>query len=85
MGGTGDDEQLLVVGIGIWFADEVVEVGYMLLKLVGTIHIIIVGIVADNDTRVLHHILDEVEAWNVGIGESLVGVGSVFYHIWKRE
>ena len=59
---------------------EVVEVGYMLLELVGTIHIIIVGIVANDDTRILHHVLDEAEAWDAGIGESLLGVGPVLYH-----
>ena len=57
-------------------ANEVVEVGDMLLELVGTIHIIIVCIVADDDTRVLHYVLDEAETREIGIRECLVGVGS---------
>ena len=48
----------------------------MLLELVSTIHIIVVGIVADDDTRVLHHVLNEAEAWNLRIRKSLIGVGS---------
>ena len=53
---------------------EVVEMSDMLLELVSTIHIIVVGIVADDDTRVLHHVLDEAEAWNLRIRKSLIGV-----------
>jgi hypothetical protein len=49
----------------------------MLLELVSTIHIIVVGIVADDDTRVLHHVLNEAEAWNLRIRKSLIGVGSI--------
>mgnify|MGYP006391057201 CR=1 FL=1 len=48
-----------------------------LRELVSTIHIIVVGIVADDDTRVLHHVLDEAEAWNLRIRKSLIGVGSI--------
>ena len=59
--------------------DEVVEMSDVLLELVCTIHVIIIGIVANDDTRALHHVLDEAEAWDVGIRESLVGVGPVFY------
>ena len=51
----------------------------MLLELVGPIHIIVVGVVTYNDTRVLHHVLDEAKAWNLRIRKSLVGIGSVFY------
>ena len=40
-------------------AYEIVEVGDVLLKLVRTVHVVIVGIVPNNDTRILHHILDE--------------------------
>ena len=58
---------------------EVVEMSDMLLELVSTIHIIVVGIVADDDMRVLHHVLDEAEAWNLRIRKSLIGIGSVFY------
>ena len=29
-------------------------------------------------TRVLHHVLDEAEAWNLRIRKSLIGVGSIF-------
>ena len=60
-------------------ANEVVEMSDVLLELVCTIHVIIIGIVANDDTRALHHVLDEAEAWDVGIRESLIGVGS-FYH-----
>ena len=56
---------------------EVVEMSDMLLELVSTIHIIVVGIVADDDTQVLHHVLDEAEAWNLRIRKSLIGVGSI--------
>ena len=51
----------------------------MLLELVSTIHIIVVRIIADDDTRVLHHVLDETEAWNLRIRKSLIGIGSVCY------
>ena len=47
------------------------------LAVIMTIHIIVVGIVADDDTRVLHHVLDEAEAWNLRIRKSLIGVGSI--------
>ena len=43
--------------------DKVVEMRDVLLKLVSTIHIIIVGVIADDDTRILHHILDVAESW----------------------
>jgi hypothetical protein len=64
--------------------DEVVKVSDVLLELVGPIHIIVIGIVTDDDTRVLHHVLDEAEAWDVGVWESLIWVRSVFYlgHKW---
>ena len=48
-------------------------------ELVSTIHIIVIGIVADDDTRVLHHVLDEADAREIGIGESLIGVWSILY------
>ena len=64
-------------------ANEVVEMGDVFLKLVSTIHIIVIGIVADDDARVLHHVFDEAEAWDVGIRESLVGVRTLFYHIYR--
>ena len=51
----------------------------MLLELVSTIHIIVIGVITDDDTRVLHHVLDEAEAWNLRIRKSLIWIGSVFY------
>jgi hypothetical protein len=60
--------------------DEVVEVCDVLLKLVGTIWIIVIGIVADDDTRVLYNVLDKTESWQVRIWKNLVGVGSIHYH-----
>ena len=47
--------------------------------MVSTIHVIVVRIIANDDTRVLHHVLDETEAWNLWIRESFIGIGSVFY------
>ena len=44
-------------------ANEVVEVCDVLLKLVGTIRIIVIGVVADNDARILYHVLDKTESW----------------------
>ena len=58
---------------------EIVEMGDMLLELVSTIHIVVIRLIADDDTRVIHHVLDEAEAWNLRIREGLIGVGSVFY------
>jgi hypothetical protein len=40
-------------------ADKVVEMRDVLLKLVSTIHIVIVGVIANDNTWILHHILDE--------------------------
>ena len=47
--------------------------------MVSTIHVIVVRIIANDDTRVLHHVLDEAEAWNLRIRKSLIGIGSIFY------
>ena len=38
---------------------EVVEMSNVLFKQVRSIHVIIVSIVSNDDTRILHHILDE--------------------------
>ena len=35
----------------------------------------------DDDTRVLHHVLDVAQAWNLRFRESLIGIGSVFISI----
>ena len=59
--------------------NEVVKVCDVFLKLVSTINIIVIGIVSDDDTRILYHILDVTEAWNVRIRESLVGVWPIHY------
>ena len=58
--------------------------GDMLLELASIIHIIVVGVVAVDDTRVLHYVLNEAEAWSIGIRNSLIGIWSVFYH-YKLE
>ena len=71
------------LGYGAEFADnqpvayEIIEMSDMLLELVSTIHIIVISVVTYNDTRVLHHVLDEAEAWNLRIRKSLIGVGSI--------
>ncbi len=40
----------------------------------------------DDDTRVLHHVLDEAEAWNLRIRKSLIGVGSINdFHKFRLE
>ena len=51
------------------------------LKLVCTIHIIIIGVVTNNNTRILHHILDESEARNDRFGESLIRIRSYGHHM----
>ncbi len=58
-------------------ANKVVEVSDVLLKLVCTVNIIIIGIVTDDDTWILHHILDEAKSWEVRIRENLVWIWSV--------
>ena len=50
---------------------------YVLLKLVRTVNVVVVGVVADDDVGILDHVLDVAEAWNVGIRESLVGIWPV--------
>jgi hypothetical protein len=60
-------------------ADEIVEVGNVLLKLICTIHVIIVRVVPDDNARILHHVLDETETRNLRIRERRIGVGSVGY------
>jgi hypothetical protein len=61
---------------------EVVEMSDMLLELVSAIHIIVISVVPYNDTRVLHHVFDEAEAWNLQIRESVIWIRSVFdFHI----
>ena len=62
-------------------ANKIVEVSDVLLKLVSTIHIVIVGIIADDDTWILHHILDEAKSWEVRIRENLVWIWSVHFTI----
>ena len=63
-------------------ANETIKMSDVLLKLVGTIHIVVVRIVANNDVRILHHVLDKAEAWDVWIWKCLVGIGSVVeFHI----
>ena len=42
--------------------DEVIEVCDVLLKLVSTIHVIVIGIVTDDDTRILYHVFDKTES-----------------------
>ena len=51
----------------------------VLLKLVRTIHVIVVCVVPDDDAGILHHILDEAESWEVRIRERFVGVWPIFY------
>ena len=59
--------------------DEVVEMSDMLLKLIRSIYIIIIGIVAYDNTRILHHVFDEAEARNLRIRKCLIRIGPVFY------
>ena len=58
-------------------ANEVVEMGDMLFKLVGTIHVIVISLVADDNVRIFNHILDIAQARNLWIRESLVWIGSI--------
>ena len=58
-------------------ANKIVEVCDMLLELVSTIHIIVIGVVTDDNTWVLHHVLDEAKSWEVRIWENLVWIWSV--------
>ena len=59
--------------------DEIIEMSDMLLELVSTIYIIVVGVITYDNTRVLHHVFNEAEAWNLRIRKSLIGIGSGFY------
>jgi hypothetical protein len=66
-------------------ADEIVEVCDMLLELIGTVYIIIVRVIPDDDPRILHHILDVAEAGNLRIWECYIRIGPFGYlvHIDK--
>ena len=57
-------------------SDEIVEVRDMLFKLIRPVHVVIVGVVPDDDARILHHILDVAQAWNLGIRECRIRIGS---------
>jgi len=57
--------------------DEVVEVCDVFLKLVSAIRIIIIGVVTDDDTWVLYHILDKTKSWQFRIWKCLVGIRSI--------
>ena len=58
-------------------ANEIVEMGDVLFKLVRPVHIVIVGVVSDDDARILHHILDVAKARNLRIREGSVRIGPV--------
>ena len=47
----------------------------VLLKLVRTIHVVIVGVVPDDDTRILNYILYEAKTWKIRVREGSVRVG----------
>ena len=55
-------------------ADEIVEVCYVFLKLVRTIHVIIVCVVPDDDTGILYHILDKAKTRDLRIWKSRVRI-----------
>src|SRR5574344_214035 len=57
--------------------DEIVEMGDVLFKLVRTVHVVIVGVVPDDDTRILNHILYEAKTWKIRVREDSVRVGPV--------
>ena len=60
-------------------ADEIIEVCDMLLELIGTVYIIIVRVIPDDDPRILHHILDVAKAGNLRIWECYIRIGPVGY------
>ena len=57
----------------------------MLLKLIRTIHVIIVRVVPDDNSRILYNVLDETETRNLRIRERRIWVGSVGYLVhWVK-
>jgi hypothetical protein len=56
--------------------DEIVEVRNMFLKLVRTVHVVIVSVVSDDDAWILYHILDKAEARDLRIRKDCVRIGS---------
>lgn len=52
--------------------DKLIEMCDMLLKLVGSIDIIIICIITDNNSWILNYILYEAQTWNCRIRKSLV-------------
>ena len=79
MGGTGDDEQLLVLGVGVGLADEVIAFGFALN------HIVVSSLakVARMGLGAMHHedgranLVDVVEEAGVGIGLGADGAPAV--------
>ena len=78
--------KLYALGNGTKLADnqfvayKVVEVSDVLLKQLSTIHIVIVGVITDDNTWILRHILNITEARNFGIRKSLIWIGSLICH-----
>ena len=55
------------------------------LELVSTFRVIVIGVIPDDDPRILHHILDVAKAGNLRIWECYIRIGPVGYlvHIDK--
>ena len=60
---------------------EVIEMSDMLLELVSTIHIIVIGVVTDDNTWVLHHFLMKQRLGIFGFGKASFGFGLFFISI----
>ncbi len=70
VGGTGDDKQLLIVGIGIGFADEVVAFGLSVYHVVegGLAKVARVGLGAVHHKYGRANLVDVVEEAGIGVG-----------------
>ena len=66
-------DKLHALGNGAELADnqpitnKIIEVGDVFLKLVGAGHIIVIGVVSDDDTRIFHYVFNVAEARNLRI------------------
>ena len=60
-------------------ANEIIEMSYMLLKPVGSIDIIVISLVTDDDSRILYHILYVAHARNSGIREHRIFIGKLIH------
>ena len=53
-------------------AYKIIKMGDMLVKTVGPVNIIVIGVVSYDDTWIFNYILDVAKAWDIGIRESLI-------------